>query len=159
MRASDIFSRYGPFHLTLPTMGLILVLAGCGGGDDPFERVAVEGTVTVDGQPLDRGTIRFIPTATTPGPKTTLNIRDGQFEGDSANGPVPGTHRIEIEPDVSDNFPHDGEEVLEKLHAERTRPERPKRLVPVDRQMTELMHTFAADELNRCEFELVSSNR
>lgn len=151
--------RRRPCHLTLVIVGLVSLVIGCGGRRDPFERVAVEGTVTVDGQPLDRGTIRFVPTATTSGPKTTLNIRDGQFTGDTASGPVAGAHRVEIEPDVSDRFPHDGEEVLEKMHMDRPRPERPTRLVPYDRQRAELTHTFVADELNRCKIELVSLPR
>ncbi len=150
MEQASAFQMYDP--------GLPLVI-GCGGRRDPFERVAVEGTVTVDGQPLDRGMIRFIPNATTLGPKTTLNICDAQFTGDTACGPVAGAHRVAIEPDVSDRFPHDGEGVLEKLHTDRPRPERPTRLVPYDRQRVELNHTFVADELNRCEIELVSLHR
>src|SRR5438128_2068310 len=37
----------------------LLVVSGCGGGDD--DRVAVEGTVTVDGQPMGMGSLALIP--------------------------------------------------------------------------------------------------
>ena len=44
---------------------LPLLLAGCG-GEGPFERAAVEGIVTLDGQPLEAGTIVFEPAPGTP---------------------------------------------------------------------------------------------
>lgn len=53
-----------------PFVCLLLVCAGCGGG-----RVAVEGSVTFDGKPVESGTISFEPA-------------DGQ--GATAGGPIEG---------------------------------------------------------------------
>lgn len=39
--------------LALLLVALVSAVVGCGSSDDPFERVAVEGMVTVDGQPLE----------------------------------------------------------------------------------------------------------
>jgi hypothetical protein len=40
----------------------LLALAGCGGADDDgLDRQAVSGTVTMAGQPLEKGTIQFLP--------------------------------------------------------------------------------------------------
>jgi hypothetical protein len=68
-----------------------LMLSGCGGSS--LETVAVDGTVTYDGKPLEIGVVRFVPvdpegmmaTGTLkPGGKYTLATRnsDGIIEGD-----------------------------------------------------------------------------
>jgi hypothetical protein len=70
------------------------LLAGCGGGDE-LPRRAVSGTVTLDGQPLAEGTIRFDPAdgqATGGGDV----IRGGSYSLPRANGLVPGQYRVSI---------------------------------------------------------------
>lgn len=68
-----------------------LALAGCGGSG--LDTVAVDGTVTYDGKPLEIGVVRFVPvdpegmlaTGTLqPGGKYTLSTRnsDGVLEGE-----------------------------------------------------------------------------
>jgi hypothetical protein len=65
-----------------------LLVAGCHGGAVVGE---VKGTVTLDGKPLDDGTIRFAPadgrTASSGG-----IIKNGQFTSEAA----PGKYRVEI---------------------------------------------------------------
>ena len=68
---------------------------GCGGSNG-IERAAVEGTVTVDGQPLTEGTITFLPSESTKGPLARCTINDGKFGLPVSEGPVVGSHRVEI---------------------------------------------------------------
>ena len=70
--------------------------AGCGAGDS-LSRVPVAGLVQVDGAPLQQGLVRFIPIGETKGPAAVASVKDGIFELPKEEGPVPGTHRVEIE--------------------------------------------------------------
>ena len=71
---------------------LLIALAGCGGGD----RRAVEGTVTLDGQPLEGGEIVFRPIDNTEGPSAGSDIADGRFAIASQDVPFVGEYRVEI---------------------------------------------------------------
>ena len=70
------------------------LLLGCGGGGP--ERGAIAGKVMLDGQPLPEGWIQFIPTEKTTGPASGAEIRDGEYAITPAQGPVVGSHRVEI---------------------------------------------------------------
>jgi hypothetical protein len=78
-------------------------------------RVAVQGTVTLDGAPLAQGVVRFVPIEGTPGPKTTVFVTDGKFAADEAHGPVVGRHRIEIESTDDGGYPLDDETAPQRL--------------------------------------------
>jgi hypothetical protein len=76
-------------------VALVVVLAcGCSGSSP--QRAPVSGTVKVDGRPLERGVITFIPVEGTQGPGAGGEITDGEFALDQAAGAVVGTNRIEI---------------------------------------------------------------
>lgn len=80
-------------HL-LCLMGLISV--GCGGPEYTGDkRYAISGTVTVDGEPMQWGTISFIPkdgnNRVSGGP-----IIDGKFEVTEGRGANSGEYRVEI---------------------------------------------------------------
>jgi|GEM_PF-3162669 len=75
---------------------------------------------------MESGYIRFVPMATTSGPKTTFSVLDGQFEADAANGPCVGEHKVEIELTGNEQYGHDDEEALERLRVERVRFRQPK---------------------------------
>lgn len=92
-----------------------LSLAGCSGGKSEIERAAVQGTVTLDGQELKAGVVRFIPIESTPGPKTTVNIAQGKFMVDAEVGPVIGRHRIEIVSTDDGGYASDDEGALDQL--------------------------------------------
>lgn len=70
-------------------------LAGC--NRDSLERTAVSGTVTVDGIPLADGTIVFVPTGETRGPKAGGTIQAGKYSLSQELGPLVGTLRVEIQ--------------------------------------------------------------
>lgn len=72
--------------------GALLLPAGCGGSP----RVAVEGTVSVNGRPLEEGAITLIPLAGTPGASAGARIVKGRFSMPAAKGPMPGRFRVEI---------------------------------------------------------------
>ena len=73
----------------LPT--LFIVLSGCGGG-----RAAVEGSVTLDGVPVEAGYITFVPIEETAGSGARAKIEKGHYVIDPAGRPVPGVYRVEI---------------------------------------------------------------
>jgi hypothetical protein len=83
--------------------GLALaILAGCGPKSD---RLRIHGTVALDGQPLDKGSIRFTPATPTSGEQSLsagAMIRDGEFDIPQEQGLPPGTYRVSISsPDTS----------------------------------------------------------
>jgi hypothetical protein len=71
--------------------------SGCGESDFD-DRQAVAGTVTLDGQPLAKALISFIPTGATLGPKASGVVIDGQYLIAADDGPCPGDFMVKIEP-------------------------------------------------------------
>jgi hypothetical protein len=61
---------------SLPILLLIVTMLGCGG----HKLTAVQGTITVDGQPLERGQIEFEPVEGEQGPLAAATITDGKYE-------------------------------------------------------------------------------
>jgi hypothetical protein len=74
-------------------LAFLLLALGCSNGP---RRASVSGTINVDGKPLERGVITFVPVNGTHGPGTGGSIEDGRFELDETEGPVVGSNRVEI---------------------------------------------------------------
>jgi hypothetical protein len=72
---------------------ILLPLTGCGseGGG-----VAVTGKVTFEGQPIEEGSIQFVPQTGTEGPSAGASIKEGTYSIPRESGPVPGSYRVEI---------------------------------------------------------------
>jgi len=70
---------------------ILPVLIGCGA-----DRVQMRGTVTYDGNPIDNGTIVFVPDGGDSRPKTATRITDGKYEFEPNFGPLPGKYKVEI---------------------------------------------------------------
>jgi hypothetical protein len=73
---------------------LLPLLAGC---DDRPTRVPVSGIVTIDGQPVTRGNIKFVPQNGRP--SAGAIGEDGRFTltcYDGNDGALLGTHRVQI---------------------------------------------------------------
>ena len=83
-----------PSHLARAAV-VALASVGCGGGGDDLPREPVSGKVTLDGQPLEKGMITFIPTRGTE-PVASGVIEGGAYAVARADGPVPGPHRVTI---------------------------------------------------------------
>ena len=79
---------------------LVCVLAGCGGKveDTRGVRVARQGTVTLDGQPLQYARVVFISDQGSGAVKASAMVEDGSFTFTEENGPLEGTARVEIYP-------------------------------------------------------------
>ena len=82
-------------------IGAVLVLlavsaAGCGGGDG-LERVAVSGSVTIGGEPVPNGVVRFKPAAGTEGPMANTMITNGQYDIPGDQGPIAGDYEVQVQ--------------------------------------------------------------
>jgi hypothetical protein len=71
----------------------LFLTAGCGGDS---RRQAIEGTVTLDGQPLETGQISFRPQPGSPGPTAGAPIAQGRFSIKPKGGTFAGGFRVEI---------------------------------------------------------------
>ena len=84
-------------HLTSKfcCLALCAALAGCGGpkysGD---KRYPLTGEVTFEGQPVDLGSITFLPDG--PGNACGGVIKDGKYDVPEEMGATAGTYRVEI---------------------------------------------------------------
>src|SRR4051812_10209511 len=78
---------------------LFLLLSGASGcGDGRPTRVTVSGIVTIDGAPVTRGSIKFVPEQGRPSfgeidpdGRFTLTCYDGK------DGALPGKHRVQVD--------------------------------------------------------------
>jgi len=108
-----------------PRVIILLVLSvasGCGTAVEGPTRVTANGLVTFDGQPLENGTIRFIPSGATKGPKVSVAIDNGFFQFPEDVGPVAGHHRVEIEAPEAGELALDDEEAVERLRQQGRKP-------------------------------------
>jgi hypothetical protein len=80
--------------LLIASLALVCAI-GCGRSSG-LEKVVVSGTVTLDGQPIPNGEIRFIPAAGTTGPVSGGAIKDGVYTAKAKGGVPLGNHQIEI---------------------------------------------------------------
>lgn len=82
----------------LAALAALLVLSGCAGEEYPQTRIS--GHVKLNGQPLSRGVISFVPTDRSRIPKITSMIVNGRYEIDF-RGPVSAqAYRVEIRGDA-----------------------------------------------------------
>lgn len=105
---------------------LMVVLTGCGGSSGP-DLLPAEGTVTLDGQPLDQAVVTFVPANGRP----SVGVTDPQGHyrlkyTEDRSGALPGAHKVVI---VSEVAPSGGEgsdpkpgrkELLPKRYHEQT---------------------------------------
>jgi hypothetical protein len=80
---------------SLALAGFAVAVFGCGDGRPA--RVPVSGIVLIDGQPLARGNIKFVPQKGRP--SAGRIGEDGRFAltcYDGNDGAIPGTHRVQV---------------------------------------------------------------
>jgi hypothetical protein len=117
-----------PLFLTMAVA--VTLLAGCG-GSLTSSGYNVSGAVTWKNQPLDQGTIQFLPEAG-PGEMVGTEINNGQYRLPNPPGLVPGTYRVRINslsgagqgagsaPDTHLSDPHTRERIPPDYNAETT---------------------------------------
>ncbi|WP_435018200.1 hypothetical protein TA3x_000146 [Tundrisphaera sp. TA3] len=88
-------------------MAASVLACGCGDADG-LERAAVSGKVTLDGKPLERGDIQFIPKDGDSRGAARGSIAAGEYSISAANGPAPGEHLISITPNAVSEAPSGG---------------------------------------------------
>lgn len=93
--------------------GSVLCLSGCMRSSGPA-RCPFAGTVTVNGDPLPAGRIRFTPRIGTQGPAASAGIVNGLFRVPVEEGLLPGVYRVEIEAAENLGFSIDDEAAFAK---------------------------------------------
>ena len=100
MRAVSIVSAANMRCLvgkTAKLCGIGLLIVSClGCGKKGPRRAAASGNVTLDGVPIEKGVIQFLPVEGTVGPETGAVISNGQYDIPHERGPVVGKSRIEL---------------------------------------------------------------
>ncbi len=90
--------RHGVVACTMALVASILFdVSGCG-GDDPEAALVMKagGTVNYKGQPLEQGTIQFIPDKGRPAAGTIANGKFTLTTYKEGDGAIPGKHGISI---------------------------------------------------------------
>ena len=76
---------------------LIVAIAGCSRQSYPgAKRYPLTGSVTFDGQPVDWGSISFLPTGGDQGRVSGGVIENGKYSVSEEQGANAGSHRVEI---------------------------------------------------------------
>jgi hypothetical protein len=125
-------------------------LVGCGPHTD---RLPVGGKVSLDGQPLDQGSIRF---ASSGGGKVVSSgavIKDGEFQIPREKGLPPGTYHLEVSSPNTKVPPVAYRAAPGEPASPPTAPERIPAEYNVDSKKTV---EVAADKDNNFEFDIVS---
>ena len=130
IRSCGNFRLAGKVRLNRILPGFLLVfvflLTGCGGG---IPRCEVEGTITVDGQPVKEGSITFQPLEGTSGPVAGASIIDGHYNIEKAKGPVVGEYQI-----VLTGRAPTGKKVVTEAAGDKIETEVMKNIIPLKHQ-------------------------
>jgi hypothetical protein len=137
---------------TLHVVIAATMLAALGCGDAGPQRVAVEGTVTLDGAPLRYGSILFTPSGGARGPRAGGVIVDGHYAIPQSEGPLPGELLVEIH---APKLPAE-EPLPEEESARFKRAAEAEELLPARYHAESALRVTATLEgVNRFDFELV----
>jgi len=132
----------------LPVL-LMLTLGSCS-KSNPLNRQAVSGKVLLDGQPLDRGTISFVPK----GDKGTMSgatVLNGEFSIPAERGLPAGDYVVRISAADDLNEPVDAPGESNKLAVER--------IPAYYNSQSKLIQKVSADEPNVFMFDLSGDQR
>lgn len=95
-------------HRSAILASFVIACLGCGGATGP-ELAEVTGKVTLDGQPLAKASLQFIPESPGGSPSYGVTDLEGSYElqfSSDRSGAMPGKHRVEIlpvEPETDDS--------------------------------------------------------
>ena len=83
-------------RMILAAMVLTSLLLAVGCAQSGLERASIRGQVTIDGEPVEAGTIRLVSLEPGGAPSVGGQILDGQYEIRRQQGPSLGKHRVEV---------------------------------------------------------------
>jgi hypothetical protein len=141
-------ARRHPARLLGSGMILFVSIAGGCGSADGWNRQAVSGVVTVDGQPLGDGAILLEPPTGESGIAVGATIRRGTFDIRRDQGAVPGSYLVRIYSSSGMQAPPG------KGQTESTRRPMVERLPDIYNARSELRADVTASGPNRLRFEL-----
>jgi hypothetical protein len=141
----------------LTVVSLLLVtssIAGCSKKQGP-ERAAVEGSVDLDGNKLAKAVVRFVPTGETKGPAVSATVTDGVYKLPEREGPLVGTHRVEVDSIDFLGFEPDDESAFVENVEKKRRDERPKNPIHQNyNKRSTLAANVKSGEVNHFDFHL-----
>jgi len=114
--AGDLNRRV--LHFVAAGLVPVALATGCGGSGSGVD---VSGSVTVDGQSLESGSIAFIPLPGTRGRSAGAEIIQGAYSVAAESGPAPGKYRVEIKAmrktgrRFKDGFPHPPDDMVDEI--------------------------------------------
>jgi len=122
----------------------VTATSGCGDAGDGLERVSVSGSVTLNGEPVPHGVIRFAPSAETEGPMASAMITDGQYQINQDQGPVPGEYEVRVhaysDPNASSSAPSGNTKLGPKISDDDSAPDNNQvpttKVAPVETKQT-----------------------
>lgn len=133
---------------------VLLSVLGCGATEN---RAAIRGTVTVDGEPLKQGAIRFIPAGEAEGAMAATEIVNGKYSLEAEQGPTVGELRVEILADESNQIPFDiMDPAAYRRHGGLPRPKQP--LPPRYNTQSELSITLSSTDDHVQDFVLSTAS-
>lgn len=140
-----MFKREMPVSGWVRLLCVAIVVSGCSRSAGP-ERFAVQGNVTVNGESLASGVIRFVPESSTRGPAAAGVIEQGAYSIPRRVGPIVGSYKIEIEQQPETDFAIDDEAGYAQAYlATKGRPIPPQPIPPRYNRQTELKANVTAD--------------
>ena len=134
---------------------VVFALVGCS-SQPAIPRGAVQGQVTLAGQPLTSGRVLFIPIAPTTGPTVSATVVNGRYELPEQAGPVAGQQRVEVEAELNLGFAIDDEAAFAQLGG---RPLPPNPVPPEFNRQSKLATTINADAPNTYDISIPAARR
>jgi hypothetical protein len=146
-----------PASLRLCSACCLLCATTCAGCNERSPgRVAAEGTVSCDGKPLAEGTILFVPSGSTTGPKAGGTIENGHFAIPADHGPLVGKLRVEIRRETL-TAPQKADSAKEGVAGTSASVARLKDLPERYNRASTLIIETHPDQLNHFDFQLITS--
>ena len=136
------------------SVALVIAVAfghGCSREPASPPRFPVTGTVTVNGEPLQAGRIRFSPLTGTSTPGTSVGVVDGSYLTTVEEGLMEGEYRVEIEAEEDLGFELDDDQAYAKRGG---KPLPPNQIPPQFNRKSTLEATVMADADNDFLFNL-----
>ena len=124
-------------------------IAGCTGSDNPQGRMAIEGEVTLDGTPLDQGSIRFEPQDSSIGTSSAAMLSQGSYKIPVAQGLAPGAYRVFVTAAAASDEGRSADDIMNNPQPTG------KEMIPAKyNRKSELTAEVKADGPNRFDFAL-----